>query len=1126
MPSFTKYFGIGFFDFGDEFGIDYSGQIEIDRFVFIDKQLYGLMSIFGNGVIDGWVVSSSESFSVEVSEGYGNINYIASRTEFPESIDNLTPNSVTYIYAKNTRSTLYDEGISFVTSSNSQIADPNFLLLAKVTVGNAAVDSVDNSVRTEIGFWELIKAAIRQHKHRGGSLYPSKIDLSSEVKGQLPSFRIADFDAEKITSGTFNLKQMPFIDHQDLQNVGLLTHSQLDSFVKSLELSNKELFGEIGTSNLLQLIIAVKLIYEDPSSPYYITNMVDENMINELVVIPGITPNNRIDFDHTTAIVDLDNHEIRGVPPVSGTSFYVNYDSALAWNSAFLLQDVVISGDYVTLAFTDPSQADRLNIEGFESASCPGQILSANGTSTPCTSTSLFEKQIVPLGDTANITANANALDVVDGFYAGKFSHQQGFRIQYVKSYEVVQDWTNYETFSYYIKCLDQIHGEVKIYFQGETDDDKSIEYTLLDSNYVTSGTNGYEARQIDLTLIPFIDRIKKFVIYSDDITNPFTFSIDKIQLQRATLLPDSGVVKLRYSSNTSIVFSTIDWNSSEPSETSITVRARASNGTALLNRATFTPYLQNGQLINLSGSDIEIEITLYPNNQKNISPVLHYLRLLITSESEIDGYVVDTYDEFARGSIENIQVTSTPTVTLDTPVYVDSYYFALANLINQISSTGRAELGIMGSNAPISANQAFKAVEDFGTSGSTVTSSVLFEPRSVVRTHNRTFVISDTFNDRVLEFDEDNQLIGGIGSINYESDSELPFPVAASVDTRTGILYIVWSKSINFKTVNVSKITVQTVPPADSRKVQLVKDVDKILGYSTSELNSATVTEGQIMPIYLSDQNAGILQLYPQNNTKVFLDPNPETGAIVGGISMDSEIYKKLYSAKGIPCYVGKFAYVENIFCPTRAEKTSSGGFVICNATIAVKEYVFPESITEKLTRNTNPPSIIEFNSSNTSIFGSDIIKFSPFIPGHTRELGDGQYLIGGILPTGSPKDSTELDFRSLTGDLSNKQHQKDVLSDIFFNGTSPLVGGVVIYDRTANASTFQYSCPEKMLVADVDVDSSGSYLVAESSLSNSGRITKLDQSGNVIFSYGEGSYSLINSIEAHIDGSFTIST
>jgi len=63
--------------------------------------------------------------------------------------------------------------------------------------------------------------------------------------------------------------------------------------------------------------------------------------------------------------------------------------------------------------------------------------------------------------------------------------------------------------------------------------------------------------------------------------------------------------------------------------------------------------------------------------------------------------------------------------------------------------------------------------------------------------------------------------------------------------------------------------------------------------------------------------------------------------------------------------------------------------------------------------------------------------------------------------------------------------------------------------------------------MVTDVDIDPvSGAYVVAESSFQKSGRVIKLDAVGNISFSFGEGLYSLINSINVQVDGSIVVST
>ena len=1117
MPSQTRYFGIGFFDFGDDTGIDFNVQVEIDRFVFLDKELFGLMSIFGNGVVNGWTVAAETAFSISISEGYGNIDFKSGKTTFPFVISKLPQNSTLYIYAKAKTRTTFTEEVDFIFDSSATLAenDFNFLLLAKVSVGNTSIELVDNSVRQEIGFIETIKAAIKLHKHRGGSLNPSKIDLGSEVKGQLPSFRIADFDAEKITSGTFDLARMPLLDHQDLQNVGLLTHPQLDSFVKTLQGGNTELFGEIGTANLLQLIIAAKLIYEDVQSVLYSGVKIDENMINELVVIPGITSNDFIDFDNTTAEVDLDQHFIRGVPPTTGTSFYVNYDTGLAWK-AQTLDNLVVIGDTVALDFDPDQEATTKIIEGFESSTEPNQDLTQSGLS-------LFSEQNIVLVDSAVVQSNASSTNTTQGFYSGQFKHQQTFRVQFVKEFAAPQNWTDYDLFALQIKCLSQIHGSVKLYFKN-SQDEKSPDFSLLDEDEVT---NQFETRSIDLTTITFRDNIKSITIYSDDHVNDFVYYIDNMHIEKAVLLPSEGTMSLKYSAGSSVIFSTLEWNTTEPPGTEIQVRARAANGTVLLNRATFTNFLSSGNNLNLEGTDLEVEFTFLPDSTKTVSPVLNSARILILTEAEIDGFSIDTSDEFSRGSFSNAAISDN-TVHLDTPIYVDSVYFALQNGVHQgrivdgIFTSG-SEPTILGTkDTPIAPNQVFAAVENSQNS----VSESLFEVRSARRQTGRNFVVADTFNDRVLEFNEAGDLISGVGSINYEANTI--FPIAASIDLRTNILYVVWSKKISFKTVNVSKMIIQS----SGKKVQLIKDFDKILGFTTTELQKINA-EGQIMPVVLSIQNTGLVQNLPKTETFLKIDGSKENGVLPGGIDQLSILYTTAASGLGISCYVGNFAYIDGIFTPTYVDKSLANGFIITNGTIAVKTYNFsnnPKATGVTVNKIANVSSIIEIDKNNNIVFGSNVMNFSPFIPGRVVEIDKTTLLIGGTRPggeSGTPDASSPLDFRAIFGDDANINKQKSTLSKIFFGSTTkPHVGSMVLYDKSVQTIIFEYISPEGILVSDVDIDNSGNYVIAESSLNRSGRIIKLDTNGNIVFSYGEGTFSLINDVRVQIDDSMIIST
>lgn len=1142
MASSTRYYGIGFFDFGDPLGTDFAGQIEVDRFTFIDKQIYGLMSVFGNGVISGWEVTAEDDFAVSISAGYGNINFVAARTEFPDSVVDIPINTISYLYAKKAERTRFAEDIDFVISTVGNITDPNFLLLAKITTDNVSITEIDNEVRQEIGFIELIKAAIKLHKHRGGSNYPSKIDLESEVQGQLPSFRIADFDAEKVTTGTFDLARMPYLDHQDLQNVGLLTHPQLDSFVKTLESSNKEIFGEIGLANLLQLVIAMKLVHDDPDSALYIANRwVDQYMINEFVVIPGITPDSFIDFDNSTATINLDQHYIAGIPPVVGTSFYINYDTALAWNSAYSLENMIVSGNSVTLSFNQDDETSIITIEGFESSTQAGQSLTGDNGQT------LFTKQTVIVTDEADIVANDSSTNVVEGFWSGKFSSQQSFRNQYIKEFVVSQDWSTYDSFVLYVKCLDIVHGPVKLYFENSDGKQQSIHYTVLEESTVANPkitsnvdptANDFEQRLIDLGNIPFRDDIKKFVIYTDDLENPFHFYIDYINIQRAILLPEQGTVILRYSTSAKVIFSTIDWSSIEPSGTSIRVRARSADGTAWLTRAEYTPSLTNGALINLEGTDIEIEIKFFPDAARVNAPVLTWLRILILTEADLDGFTIDDNTAFNRGTTANATVTSGH-IELETPIYVDSYYFALANLINQvyentssaIAFTEADDVALFGTSAPIAPNTIFEAVES-NRIGS-VTTSRFFEPRCVRRQNARTFVVADTYNDRIMEYEEDGTLVAGIGSINYEHSDKI-FPISCCFDVRTGILYIVWSKRISFKTVDVGQITLQTT----TQQINLTRNFDKIQGLTMDELDQVNA-EGQIMPVYLSTQNAGAVELFPTDNTAYMF---ASTNTLSSGMNIDSEFYKRASTALGIPMFVGNFMYMDGIFSPTWADKTDDDHYIVANGKIAVKEWDFPaenfsSGQAETISLNgsngvASVSSIIEIDTNNQIVWGSDILNFSPFVPGRAEKISDHTLLIGGLRPGGTIgtdlSQGKTFDFRSLSGTADIRREQKSVLNEMFFTKAgTPFEGAVLVYDTLSNATSFEYRSAEGVVVSDVDIDPiSSTYVVAECSFERSGRIIKLDSTGNVVYSFGEGTYGVINSVRIKSSGEMVIST
>lgn len=1094
------------------------------------------MSIFGNGVISGWDVSSVGEFTISISQGHGNINWLAARSEFPVEIDTVPPNSIVYVYAKAIRSTYFDESVEFILSTFRNLDDPNFLLLAQVVSGPSSIVSVDNSIRDMIDFVDLIREAIRQHKHRGGSTNPSKIDLSSEVKGQLPAFRIADFDADKITSGTVDLARLPLLDHSELQNVGLLTHPQLDTFVKTLETSNKELFGEIGTANLLQLIIALKLIYDDPESVFYINGeVVDQNMINELIVIPGITPNERIDFENSTAEINLTQHYIQGIPGTVGTSFYVRWEDELAWRNSYYMENLAIVGDTVALASAASEEDNACSpltcrmIENFDSDPTGG-----------------FTQTILTFKDGEFVEGADD--DDPGGGQVGEFDPSAEFRLVYVKLFDPIEDWSTYETFIMEVKTTSDNHGAVKYFFVDSTgagdipglfsgtvsSSHKTPDQILLEKDEQTYNSdplrNDYEQRRLAIGAISFSSAVKGIVLWTDSLTGGFTFRLNDMRVIRRLQLPESGLLKLRYSTSVNVAFSRLEYDVSKPEGTDLLVRARCANGTVLLNRASFTNAITSGSEINLNGTDIEIEITFTPDTSRTYSPILEAVRLLITTDAEMDGFSINTQQEFIRGEASNVAIEDA-TVFIDPPISVGSYYIVMGDKVLQIhedTSTSTThtdgELAIFGTNAPIAPNQIFRAVE---LDEPVVSESVLYFPRSAKRVYDKSFIIADTYNDRILHFDSDNELVEGFGSINYQASTY--FPISACVDVRTGIMYVVWSKVISFKSVNLGGILIKY----GAQRLILIPGYDLINNKMPSELTDSD--RGQVLAIYLSESNRALASQLPQNGAIAVISAN----AIQELVNEQSVFYQKATaSGGGLPLFIGNFWYSDvnaltnvSIFAPTYAEKTESNTYIITNAKIAVKDFELPSGTGETLTKNSEAsslPSVIEIDlskSTERTIFTTDFVDFSPFVPGRASRLDDNTLLVAGLLPTGTvtlPPTVGDFDFRTINGSDEDKTNQKIVLDQIFFGaGDDGYVGAVrtVSTATQGGAEIFKYNSSNGLVITDASIDGLGNIVVAESSFKGrSGRIIKLDSSGNIIFSFGEGMYSLINDVEVKL--------
>ena len=460
----TRYYGISFFDFGDDLNTPLNAQKEIDRFVLIDKQIYGLYNVFGNGVISGWDVQDGgyveeSGISISIDPGIGIIKYIAAQIDVTSGVSFLPSNSTVDIYAVLRDSTTRDRIVDFIASL-VDLNNENAIKLARVVTGDNIILSIDNTVKTLIGFEAIIQDEINQHKHTG---IPTKINLRNEVKNQLPGSRIEGIDASDVVSGRFDIDRIPIVDHNDLENNGMLTHAALDSFVRTLSQNNTELLGEIASVNLLRSLIFLKYIY----------NNVDEHSINELILIPGISSNSYIDFISSTCNINLEEGCLSGYPAKTGLFTSVYWQDQLSFFNAYSKNNVVVSGGTVSLSRTG-TKVDI--VENFESCAV--------------TTETDFSKEIVLLNNHADVVCESADSDKVEGKYSGKFTSSTDTRVIYTKNLKQVnengesigRDWTtDFDEMALWVKTNSNSHDSVSFYL---VNGDYSENETILQKIY------------------------------------------------------------------------------------------------------------------------------------------------------------------------------------------------------------------------------------------------------------------------------------------------------------------------------------------------------------------------------------------------------------------------------------------------------------------------------------------------------------------------------------------------------------------------------------------------------------------------------------------------------------------
>lgn len=1177
MSGLTPYYGLAYFTFGDNLGDGINVQREINRFLLIDKQLFGLYSVFGNGAISGWDVSSSNNFgantiSVSVSPGVGIINSLAVQTSTNIQISDLPSNDSFDIYAVLTSGTVRSRDVKFIWSRT--LPGLNAIRIARVTTSDTSVSNIDSTFREEIGFLEFIKDEVAKHKHRGT---PSKIDLQIETKNQLPGSRVEDFDAAKIVSGRINPARIPQIDHNSLANKGLITHAGLDSFAKLITSGNRELLGEVSSVNIMKLI----------TSQYYIADNLNMNLSdiidfpNLLICYPGITPNTILDIEASTANINVSSNCISGKPVQQGAITSVIWDTTQSFNTATFKQNVTIARNSVSLTRGGGSSS---SVETFDKVSRAGVPIPGFGISVQITS------------DT--IAVNSDDTQKTEGFYSAKFTTERDYRILYTKTVSQNNDWSIYDELLLDVKSLSINHGAVYMYFvngSGESAE-KSQDYLILGPGEITDNIDpsfdGFERRSFDIS-DAVKDNITQIVFYTDDASTNHVFWVDNIFLRNQSLFPPSGIARYRYSGGSSVLFSAINYDASIPDGCDLRIRVRSANSSSLLSRSVFTKNLRSGDVFSLQGTDAEIEVVLVSNEERNLTPTLTKIELQIIVDSEITGFTISSADQWSKGSFVNTKYSEdeynrfVQKITIEEPISVGDLYYSYQNGISQNDPNGVPVAGFKGVlfKDLLSPSQAINISSEQYSPG-------FSKPFSVYRLKNKRFIIADTDNDRVIETLPNGEFYRGIGS-HLVSDGENFYPLTSVYNPRKGVITVCFSQEI------------------DSAKIDLTK--------MKLWIGNAGILFGNNDEILDNGKNAKILEILLSDDKAQQLE-NPLFSVSVSfseGFLPTSFVYptsaKLLLGPRGLPVFIGDFVYSDDIRRPVFANILENGNFIIGNSSIkqddseGASDYLLtvvvgdskkftiqadtapagastrwevdiPQKIQSIVTFSTknsaremelsvnsptseevrdwkifitiayvntstgetisttkktlvlkiqntetqtpenenDVPSVVEINFENETVhFNLDAIKFSDFTLGSVFEIDDEKFLISGLVA-----NSESLPFSEDTSSFETYEEQAK-------RKLSGYSGKTIIISRLDGSITFEYNAADNAYPSDAIVDSSGSVVIAETSfVGNSGRVIKLDDYGNIVWQIGGNLFSKINDVRSSLNGDIIVST
>jgi hypothetical protein len=912
MAGRTPYYGLGYFDFRDRLDAAASVRLEQERFLTIDRQIFGMYSIFGNGVVTGLrvagVAGTNSGTSVSVSPGIAFVQGRAIYIDSPFRLTGIPSGESVYVYLRVLPGFGPGTGSLFYSYMPSL---PNSVRLAQVRTGMGIVEQVDNSVQQQISFRSLILSEIAKHKHRGS---PSRIDLLREVKNFLPGARIGDVSAEQIASGQLSADRIPRLSHSELKNSGTLSHAGLESLARSLQTTDRVLLGEVTAVNQLQQNIAFRRAHP-AHSDYH---------VNAITYVPGTSSDSIIDFANTTAVYSPSAGCIAGRQQSAGLLVNVKYNSASELRGYYAAQNAVIlegeaGGATLSSTINEQSVLFSDSFEGGTDAGVPG-----------------FEYRVDSTSSTIAISGDSDVQ--TDGVRSARLRSGIRHRLTFRKNIAGDGNWADFSKLFFYVRCIDDSHPSVSVYLVNQVGSDgtptSTAKQVILTANEVTSNPDPAmdNFKLVEYNLLPF-DRgsIKAIVFEVDDASVDFSFNIDDVRTSSVAvqdvLYQPTGVLRYRYASPSPYVLNAIMWTPQViPAGCAIEVRYRSGLTTSEIDAALFEgPLPQDGQSINVSALIVDVEVALRANDERTLAPILKDFTIQLRVDGTQSGFVLDNRPLWETCDFSNIEIQDlTPTsagVRIQEPLEVGKLFYSSNDSVQLLNDENISEFGYLGADLPVSPVQASRPSYVWQAEG--IAGVGFDQASSVSRLANKSFLISDTYNNRVVEISRDGRFVRGIGNSEPLSTGDQFVPLCAVLNPGTRLVQVVFSRPI---TVDSS---------FDVTKFSLVIGNDTISGNALDSV----VTGGQagsrppnVLQIALSQDKVNLAVQARDAGQLVFC--RVDASAFGETSYSNSALLAANYTLNGLRLFVGDFTYLNAVYHPISAESYDSE-WLICNSSV-----------------------------------------------------------------------------------------------------------------------------------------------------------------------------------------------